>query len=149
MMSRIATYMVTRSYCIRYKVKWDDEMKAMAAMSGEELKQMEEWAPYAAPLIGEWIQKYGKYIGAGIYLCMLSAGLADRIDIVKQKAPQKVKDDLEKKRDEMKAARPEPTVRESVQGMRGAVNEDKAMADLWKAAAGGKMPTIAAEAKAS
>ncbi len=89
-MTQMAVNMTTRGYCVRFKVPFDDRAKEIARLSPGEIRDLEEWAPFAAPLMGELLVKYGKYVGAAIYVWMVYGALADRVAWVKDKAPKDV-----------------------------------------------------------
>lgn len=152
-LSAVAIYLTTRTFCIKYKVPFDDQMKSMARMSPEEKNLLEEYAPYCAPLLMQWLQRFGPYIGAAIYMGNLWAMLDDRTMFIKEKSPMfdedgKLKDEYKpgKRRQPPPRKQPQqngpghqaPSVAE---GARVVADGAAQMAEMWKKMErGGQIP---------
>ena len=78
MLTELATMMSCRMYAARLKVPWTDQLKATLALTPAERSDLETYAPYAVPLMGVMLAKYGMYIGAGIYAFVFWTSLTDR-----------------------------------------------------------------------
>ena len=88
-MSKIGLQVSVRFYAARLKIKLTDEVKRLAEVTPEEEKQLETYAPFAAPYISEMLTKYGPIIGAGIYGFIYFTMLTDRFGTLKEMAPAK------------------------------------------------------------
>lgn len=89
MLTELATMMSCRLVAARMKVKWTDDLKAAMELTPGEKQDLETYAPYAAPLMGMILVKYGPYIGAGIYGFVFWGALTDRFAKLKEMAPKK------------------------------------------------------------
>jgi hypothetical protein len=88
-MSKIGLQLSVRFYAAKLKVKLTDQVKELAKLTPDEEKQLETYAPFAAPYISEMITKYGPIIGAGIYGFIYFTMLTDRFAALKELAPKK------------------------------------------------------------
>ena len=88
-MSKIGLQVSVRFYAARLKIKLTDEIKHLAEVTPDEEKQLETYAPFAAPYISEMLTKYGPIIGAGIYGFIYFTMLTDRFGTLKEMAPKK------------------------------------------------------------
>jgi transposase-like protein len=88
-MSKIGLQLSVRFYAAKLKVKLTDQVKELGKLTDEEEKQLETYAPFAAPYISEMITKYGPIIGAGIYGFIYFTMLTDRFAALKELAPKK------------------------------------------------------------
>ena len=94
MMSQVAVRVGIKFYAARCKVKLTPaELGALSSLTPEEVSNLMTYAPYAAPFVWEILQKYGKYIGAGLYGLILYDSVLSRFgaikEIAKERAPAK------------------------------------------------------------
>jgi hypothetical protein len=155
MLTEFAVSGTMRAYCLKFEIPYDDDAQTIAELTPKERQKLEEYAPYAAPFMGELLEKYGKYIGAGLYVFMVHGVLSDRVRYVKTRAKKEHPDRYE----EVKAG-PAPAPSRDHQFPNGAresdfkapaarrapiggVSEKDNLNDLWKQMERGQMPVAA------
>lgn len=147
-LTAMAYDMTMRAYCIRWKVPFDDEARGVCKFTREEEENLKKWSPYAEPLLGDWLQRYGKYIGAGVYIYMVYGGLADRVQWVKGKAPARKAGNGQHEEEPIHPEdRPRPQ-RLKVPASTG-LSDDTIMRGYMDQLARGEMPTAAPAARAN